>query len=541
MAQRETSNKENGIPHGLEMLRETGSIEAFQIASGKSDSELRGFVYRDSDVYKWMEAASYEGLDIDWLIQEIADAQDEDGYINTSFSRENKPKRFSNLQNDHEIYCAGHLIQAAVAHHHFSKKSNFLEVALKLAAHLDDKFGEQGALRTCGHPVIEMALTELYRETRYKRWLALANRMLHARGCGVLGGREYLQDHLPFLEQTKAVGHAVRALYLYAGAADIYLETGDERLIPTLNALWEDVYLTKMYITGGIGARHEGEAFGEPYELPNLRAYAETCAAIASMQWNWRMFAMSGEPKYVDEIERALYNGFLSGMSIDLKSYFYVNPLASSGAHMRHPWYSCACCPPNIYRTLASMRGMVLSEDDSSVYVNLYASCEAQTRFGKIEINTEYPFDGNVEILTEKPCSLKLRIPKWCSAAKANGIAAGKGYCKVRSGGKVDLQLEMPCEKEYSDFRVENNRGSAAIRRGPLIYCVEEQDVGEVELLGIAKGSGLRLARHELGIPAIEFDSVAFGSEVRKTAPAIPYFAWANRGAGAMKVWLPEL
>ncbi|MBA3725465.1 MAG: glycoside hydrolase family 127 protein [Armatimonadetes bacterium] len=560
---RESLNRDVGIPHGRRMLEDTGSFEAFDIAAGTSHAPLRGFVYRDSDVYKWLEAAGFAGVDAEDIIAKVARAQGEDGYVNTSFANENAHKRFSNLASDHEIYCAGHLMQAAVAHHRTTGETSLLDTATKFANYLYEQFGPDGTVGACGHPEAEMALIELYRVTGDDNYLTLAHRFIEARGRGVLSGREYVQDHLPFLDQHEAVGHAVRALYLYVGAADYYLESGDQRYLSTLNKLWDDVQ-KKTYITGGIGARHEGEAFGEAFELPNARAYAETCAAIASMMWNWRLFAISADPKYLDTIERAMYNGFLSGMSEDGKSYFYVNPLASNGNHVRKEWYDCACCPPNIYRTLASIRGMLFATDDKGIYCNFYDNCRIDDGNYSLEMITDYPASGSIRIVNhvDSHYELVLRIPSWVERAtvRYNGMeqAAQPGrFFRVRKqwlhGDRVDLELEMKPARIFANPRITDSRDCVALTRGLLVYCIETADNSGIPIADLAIDPRAPIQEDSSAeAPRLQFEGLIgqpgeslYSAEspatasARPTVTAIPYFAWANREPGEMKVWLP--
>lgn len=575
LANRQRAIFEKGIWHGLKMLKETGSVEAFDIASGKSNAPLRGFVYRDSDLYKWLEAAAYAlalnpdsklEREVDEIIEKIANAQDSDGYVNTSFAGENKCKRFSNLAKDHEIYCAGHLIQAAVAHHRATGKSNLLEIAKRFAQHLYEVFGPSGRLGTCGHPVIEMAMVELYRETADEKWLTMAKRFLDARGHNVAGGTEYFVDHLPFRQQKKAVGHAVRALYLYAGATDIFLETGEDALKETVLALWEDLQNGKTYVTGGVGARHEGEAIGEPHELPNLRAYAETCAAIASMQFNWRLFAMSAHPRCLDALETALYNGFLAGVSWDGTRYFYVNPLESSGNHERQPWYDCACCPPNIYRTLASIQGVFFAKDDEGIFVNFFEPCILRDEDYSLEIEANYPWGEEVaiKIMKSKEFTLRLRIPEWCKTLAINGERISRnGFFEIRrewkKGDTVKLHMEMPVHRVFAHPRMRENRNCISLMRGPIVYCFESAHnkslpVRDISITNDEKPKTISFGDFD-GITALEvpvldgknlsnapsyaYDEYPKFERVKTMATAIPYMTWANRGASEMLVWIP--
>ncbi|HID08577.1 MAG TPA: glycoside hydrolase family 127 protein, partial [Armatimonadetes bacterium] len=336
-----------------ELLEETGRIDNFRRASGKVSGDFRGIYFNDSDVYKWLEAVAFaiacepnERLSklADAVISEIIPAQDDDGYLNTYFTFERKRERWTDLHRMHELYCAGHLIQAAIAHHRATMDESLLNVAMRFADHIVSIFGPGKRDGTPGHPEIEMALVELYRETGNRNYLELAKFFLDRRGHGIIGGSAQLIDHQPFRELSEIVGHAVRSCYLNAGATDIVLETGERSLHNALERLWHNMTERKMYITGGIGARYLGEAFGNDYELPNERAYAETCAAIANVMWNWRMLLLTGDGRFADVMELALYNGVLSGISLDGKAYFYVNPLADRGAHRRQPWFPCACC-----------------------------------------------------------------------------------------------------------------------------------------------------------------------------------------------------
>jgi DUF1680 family protein len=555
---REAINREAAIPHGLRMLEETGGIEAFEIAAGASQATLRGFVYRDSDLYKWLEAAAYAGVrETETIIRKIAAAQTGDGYVNTSFANENSSNRLTNLAVNHEIYCAGHLIQAGIAQSRARGDDSLLDVATKFADFLYSEFGPEGHVGTGGHPVAEMALVELFRYSGDQKYLDLAHRFIEARGRGVLGGKEYLQDHAPFLNQKAAVGHAVRALYLYAGAADYYLESGDEQYLGTLETLYEDVK-QKTYLTGGIGARHEGEAFGEPYELPDSRAYAETCAVIASMMWNWRMFAATAHPKYLDDIEIAMYNGFLSGMSAYGLSYFYVNPLASSGGHQRQPWYDCACCPPNIYRTIASIKGMFFAQNRTDLYCNFYDACSIETQNLKLKMQTDYPASGSVSISVESITDfrLHLRIPSWSREAKISwdhrSATAPPGFFTVENPKNMQIEFAMSPEFVFTHPRIGDK---AALRRGPIIYCAESIDNPGCDIDDLCLNPDNPISTSQPGpdsIPRLKASARSYDAspdlyqfQQPKTQPeeiainAVPYYSWANRGPGKMRVWFP--
>lgn len=578
-----------GIPAGWRQLWESYTIPNFYVVSGRRPGEVKGPRYIDSDGYKWLEAACWAYAHtqddtlkawIDEFVDVIEAAQEEDGYVNTHFMGERQSLRFTDLDHAHEIYCFGHLTQAAVAHHRVTGEDKLLNVARRFADLLYRLFGPEGRWGACGHPEAEMALVELYRETGERRYLELASRMIDARGQKppVLDGSIYLLDHAPFREQREAVGHAVRALYLYAGATDLYMETGEAALLKTLHALWEDVFTRKVYVTGGLGARYEGEAFGLAYELPNLRAYAETCAAIAGFMWNWRMLQVEPDARYADWMEIALYNGILSGVSLDGTRYFYMNPLESRGGYERSAWFGCACCPPNVHRTLASLPGYLYGLDEQTVYVHLYAGSQLDTRLPngqpvQIRVQTDYPWSGDIELHPSAGSyTLALRIPGWASGAelRVNGerLEATPGsYATIQrewqEGDSVHLSLPMPIELLRANPRIEENRASAALRRGPVVYCLEQIDLAEGSLLDIYMPQDTsRLQAEHMpallgGVVAIEgnvlLDTVPRDSQPlyvpvsryvpprHREVPArwVPYYAWANRGGGAMKVWLP--
>ena len=519
-------NRDVTIPAQLKHCYETGRIDNFRRAAGKIGGEFKGlYPFDDSDVYKWAEAASWSlathpdpklEAELEAVIQEIADAQQPDGYLNTYFMFERQSERFTNLKDMHEIYCAGHLIQAAIAHHRATGKTTFLNVAIRFADLLDKVFGPHPKrLGTCGHEEAEMALVELYRETGEIRYLNLARFMIEARGHkpGLFGNGRYHQDHAPFVEQTDMTGHAVRQMYLNCGAADVSAEQDAWAYRQALDTLWNNFTTKRMYITGGAGSRYEGEAFGEDYELPNDRAYTETCAAIGSVMWNWRMLNITGEAKYADLMEHTLYNAVLPGLSLDGTRYFYQNPLADSGKHRRQEWFGCACCPPNIARLLASLPGYFHSVENSSIWVHLYASGTATLRTpngGMVRLTqrTNYPWEGTIEITIEETNGLAefvcLRIPEWAhvlreydmdAVIEVNGlpqdVAAAPGtYAELpigKAGSTITLRLPMEITRLQSHPHVLSNRGRVALQRGPLIYCIERADnpgvdVGNVSL-----------------------------------------------------------
>jgi uncharacterized protein len=583
------------LPSQFEHIEKTGRLDNFRRAAGKIDGPFQGLYFNDSDVYKWLEAASWElvassdpGLErmVEAAIAEVEDAQQPDGYLNTFFTYDRASERWTNLTDKHELYVAGHLIQAAVAHHRATGNERLLKVARRFADHICSVFGseDEGKLvGTDGHEEIEMTLVELYRDTGDHKYLDQARFFVDMRGHGLVSGREYHQDHKPFRDQDEIVGHVVRAVYLNCGAADLYAETGEPALLEALERLWENITTRRMYVSGGIGSRYEGEAFGKDYELPNERAYAESCAAIGSVMWNWRMLVLGGDARYADLMEHTLYNALLPGISLDGQHYFYQNPLAGDGTHRRKPWFYCACCPPNIARLLASLPGYFYSTSGEGVWVHLYAQGEAsveldENRLIQLKQRTRYPWDGEVEIGVEGEgeFSLMLRIPSWCeegASIRVNGepldeeILPGT-YAEIRRawrpGDTVLLHLPMPVRLVESHPHVTENKGKVALMRGPILYCVEQADNSGVDPRDVvlqARADFPSEFRAELlgGVTVIEASAEAVapdkgwegrlyrtarlegrrashGKPVRITA--VPYYAWANREPGPMRVWL---
>jgi DUF1680 family protein len=598
------------------------AIQNFRIAAGGARGEFNGMVFQDSDVAKWLEAVAYslatnpdERLErlADEVIELIARAQRADGYLNTYFLVAQPGKEWTNLAECHELYCAGHMLEAAVAYYQATGKRRFLDVMVRFVNLIDEEFGpEEGKLKGYpGHQEIELALVKLYRVTGEQKYLNLAKYFLDERGKEpnyfVLERErmeesvrrqvyervklDYYQAHKPVREQEAAVGHAVRALYMYSGMIDVARETGDSELIEVCRRLWDNVTRKQMYITGGVGSSAHGEAFTFDYDLPNDTAYAETCAAIALVFFAWRMLQIRPKAEYADVIERALYNGILSGMSEDGKRFFYVNPLEvdpevcerrNDHRHVkptRQKWFSCACCPPNIARLLASIGQYVYSYDDEAIYVHLYAASTAEFEIGGESVviaqQTDYPWDGTVKfgVSCGKPSrfTLALRMPGWCRKPRltVNGrdvnIAqtSQDGYALItrewKTGDILELDLPMPVEKVVSSLKVRENAGRVAIQRGPVVFCLEEAD----------NGPGLHnlVLDPEAELTA-EFDASLFGGVVvvkgeawrcvetdpdgtlyRQQLPAkervkvklIPYYAWANRSAGEMLVWMRGL
>lgn len=580
-----------------DLLEKTGRMDNLRFASGKKKGSFQGFRFNDTDVHKWAEAVSFllatkanEKLRqaLKFAIQEIKAAQDDDGYIDSYYPKDKKSERWTDLGWSHEMYCAGHLIQAAIANKRVTGEDTLFEVARRFADHIDSVFGPNKRPELDGHPEVEMALVELYRETGDSRYLKLADYFVRARGKGYASSSkypgitpEYFVDHKPFVELDELAGHAVRMLYLCCGAADVYLETGAKDLWKALERLWNDLVQKKMHITGGCGSRSEWEAFGKEYELPNKRAYTETCAAIASFMWNYRMFLATADGKYVDTMEQVLYNGLLSGISLDGRHYFYDNPLESDGTHRRKEWFECACCPPNIARLITSLPGYIysLAKDESKVFVNFYEESKADlnTRFGhlRITMETDYPWSEEVRIHFDRcdpteEISVFLRIPGWTEdfSVRLNGesvhVKPKNGYVELRriwkTGDSVDLSFSMPVELVRSHPFVEENRGRAAVKRGPVVYCAEAADnnfevralrvnyeqpeletkYGNIDALGAVTsihGKGFAYDmdywKGKLYVPVSKIEA---DKPVEFTL--IPYCLWANRDAGPMVVWI---
>ncbi|GAC1360660.1 MAG: glycoside hydrolase family 127 protein [Ktedonobacteraceae bacterium] len=585
-------NRTATIPFAYEQCEATGRLDNFRRVVGGYDGPFQGRYFNDSDVYKWLEAASWSlathpdarlEFQVNETIKLLAAAQGEDGYLNTYFSFERIPERWTNLPVLHELYCAGHLIQAAVAHHRATGSDSLLNVAVRMADHIVATFGPQGRAGACGHPEVEMALVELARETGDERYQREAQFFIEQRGhhLASMSGKMYDQDHAPIREQREVVGHAVRALYLYAGVTDVVAETGEQALVQALEALWENFTARKVYVTGGAGARYEGEAFGADYELPNERAYAETCAAIASVMWNWRLLLLKGEARFADLLEQTLYNSVLSGVSLDGEVFFYQNPLADSGQHRRQPWFTTACCPPNIARLFASLPGYLYSTSEEGVWMHLYVASTATTtlpdgRSLTIEQQTNYPWEGEIalSLQLDEPSlfSLFLRIPAWATDASitingetfAQPIAAGR-YVELRrqwqSGDSVHLSLPLEVRMLASNAHVANDYNRVAMLRGPLVYCIEQADNPGIDLATVvlpAQPAWEAVERPDLlgGIRTIQTRALLANPLVPATSlyhpytaarptytptrlTAIPYYAWANRVAGAMQVWLP--
>ena len=606
-APRLETNRTVSIPSAFKECEKNGRFDNFALAGGLIKGEHKGdFSFDDTDPYKIIEGASYslavkydKKLDayLDSVINLIRAAQEPDGYLTTCVT--NKCTRLSGWWgnakweriNSHELYNSGHLYEAAVAHYQATGKRTLLDVALKNADLICTVFGpEKNQIhRPSGHPIVEMALSKLYKVTGKKKYLDLAKYFVEETGRGTDGHRlsEYSQDHMPILKQDEIKGHAVRAGYLYSGVADVASLTNDTAYFHALTRIWDNMASKKMYITGGIGSRAQGEGFGPNYELNNQTAYAETCAAISNVYWNQRMFLATGDAKYIDVLERALYNGVISGVSLSGNKFFYDNPLESMGQHDRQAWFGCACCPGNITRFVASVPGYMYANQGKDVYVNLYAQSKGnvKTANNTVQLNqtTQYPWDGLVKINVNPTkagkFAIKLRIPGWAneqpvptdlykfnqkSGSKYEVWVNGKkipaelqnGYVALsrswKNGDVIELKLPMPVRRIQANSQVKDDEGKLAFERGPVVYCLEGWDQGDKHVFNkyIPDNAQIDFSyQNDLlnGVVTLtgKAKEIAFDADkkiVEKEVPfvAIPYSTWENRGSNEMAVWIPK-
>lgn len=553
-----------------QMQDSTKRISNFEKAAGLKKGKHEGIYFDDSDVYKAMEGIAYSLINnpnkeyedlLDKWIGLIAKSQRPDGYLNTFYTLNGLDQRWTNMEK-HEMYCGGHMIEAAVAHYQATGKKTFLDVAEKFADHLDNTFGPGKRHWVPGHEEIELALVKLYHATGEKRYLNLARWLLEERGHGYgkggiwsnpKAGPAYCQDDVPVSEITDIKGHAVRAMYLFAGMADVAAEENIPEYVEALKRVWEDVVYRNMYVTGGIGSSRHNEGFTEDYDLPNKTAYCETCASVGMVFWNNRMNLLTGDAKYADVLERSLYNGVLSGISLEGDLFFYVNPLESDGDHHRQRWFGCACCPSNVSRFIPSIGSYVYSKNDRELFVNLYLGNTAELEMGqtkiKLQQTTDYPWAGKIglDINPSSPVSfdLKMRIPGWCKSFRASvndemlPAVDTDGYLKIqrewRRGDKVTLWLDMPAELVAADPRVKENTGKGAVQRGPLVYCLEQADNGSLDEVSIGQHAQFSVLQ---GTGKLEGMNILKTRSHNRELTFIPYFAWDNRDAGKMKVWI---
>lgn len=601
--QRLQASREVTIPLAFSKCEETGRYENFVKAAHPSDTyKVEGFSFDDTDVYKTIEGASYSLQTypdkklqkyIDSVLVIVAGAQEPDGYLYTARTMNPKhphnwagKERWVAVENlSHEFYNLGHMIEGAVAHYQATGKRNFLDIAIKYADCVCREIGNgpQQKKYIPGHQIAEMALVKLYMVTGDKKYLDQAKFFLDTRGY-TSRKDAYSQAHKPVVEQDEAVGHAVRAVYMYSGMADVAAITGDSSYIKAIDKIWDNIVSKKIYITGGIGARHAGEAFGNNYELPNLSAYCETCAAIGNVYMNYRLFLLHGDAKYFDVLERTLYNGLISGVSLDGGSFFYPNPLSSNGKYSRKPWFGCACCPSNVSRFIPSLPGYVYAVKNDQVYVNLYLSNKAELKVDKkkilLEQETGYPWNGDIRLkITQgnQDFTMKLRIPGWVRGnvlpgdlysyadnqkpayqVSVNGQTVesdvNDGYLSIarkwKKGDVVEVHFDMIPRIVKANPKVEADHGRVAVERGPIVYCAEWPDNRfNVHSILLNQHPQFKVTdKPELlyGIRQITTNAQALsydktGKLVTKDVELtlIPYYAWAHRGEGDMEVWLP--
>lgn len=603
-APRLKNNQDVTIPIALHQCYITGRVDNFKKAGGLMDGYFdTEYPFDDTDIYKILEGASYSiqlypnkelELQMDTLIDYIKKAQEPDGYLMTARTAA-KPgdmhgwmgeERWAKAPDlSHEHYNSGHLYEAAVAHYQAAGKRTLLDIAIKNADLLVEEFGPGKLSYEPGHQIIEMGLAKLYSVTGKQEYLDLAKFFLDIRGQGK--GRSYSQSHLPVIEQDEAVGHAVRGAYMYSGMADVAAFTGDESYLNAINNIWENMVSKKYYITGGIGATSDGEAFGANYELPNMSAYCETCASIANVYWNYRLFLLHGDSKYYDVLERTLYNGVISGISLSGDKFFYPNPLESEGQHSRSEWFGCACCPSNLSRFMPSIPGYVYAQKGDNIYVNIFVESNSKLVVDGVDVvisqTTNYPWDGNITIGVDpkekKDFNIMIRIPGWVRnlpvpsnlytylgsqtnepVLKINGVETpceigANGYVSIArtwsKNDKIEVLFPMDVQRVVADEKVEDNLGKVSLERGPIVYCLEWVD-NSGEVLNSVLEDNVSITSKFIpeklnGIVQLEAEAKSTRSDnlnnvviEKKHLTAIPYYAWANRGEGEMAVWIPR-
>lgn len=603
--QRLKASREVTIPLAFSKCEETGRYRNFELAAHPSDTtKVTGYSFDDTDVYKTIEGASYSlqtypdkqlAHYMDSVLDIVAAAQEPDGYLYTARTMNPKhphewagSKRWEKVEElSHEFYNLGHMVEGAIAHYQATGSRKFLDIAIRYADCVCREIGdgEGQVVRVPGHQIAEMALAKLYLVTGDQKYLDQAKFFLDKRGY-TSRKDEYSQAHKPVIEQDEAVGHAVRAAYMYAGMADVAALTGDTSYVQAIDRIWDNIVSKKLYITGGIGATNQGEAFGKNYELPNMSAYCETCAAIGNVYVNYRLFLLHGDAKYYDVLERTLYNGLISGVSLDGGGFFYPNPLESMGQHQRQPWFGCACCPSNICRFIPSLPGYVYAVKDNQVYVNLFMGNEAELKVGGKKVilhqETRYPWDGHVTLTVDKNAAgtfaMKIRIPGWVRnqvvpsdlytysdgkrpgySVKVNGEAVTsaleQGYFTIerkwKKGDRVELQLDMEVRTVKANGKVEADRGRMAVERGPIVYCAEWPDnsfnvlsllMNQHPQFEVVERPDLLYGLNQIKTPVqtLEYDEQGRLVVKDQELTLIPYYAWAHRGPGNMAVWLPS-
>ena len=606
-AERQQLNATAVLPHCTRWIERAGWIDNVRVLGARGPAAgRRGREFSDSEVYKLLEAYSWEArrsgdpaagrVITDWGAT-LAAAQNPDGYLNTNFGRAGQAARYSDLEWGHELYCYGHLIQAGVARLRAHGSDDLVTVACRAADHICTEFGPHGRNAICGHPEVETALVELYRATGQDRYLAQARLFVERRGTGLLAagpfGREYFSDHVPVRRARVFEGHAVRALYLASGAVDVAIETGDDALLQAVVQQWQRTVATRTYLTGGMGARHEGESFGDDFELPPDGAYAESCAGVASVMLAWRLLLATGEATYAELTERTLHNVIAGALAADGHAFFYVNPLQQrvagaapdpdalsprAATGVRAPWFEVSCCPTNLARTLASLGGYTATADAAGVRIELITGAEIRTslpggrRVG-LRVVTQYPWHGQVRVqITESdgaPWRVSVRVPSWATGAtltvdgQSRSAAAGQ-YAQAerpwRPGDELVLELPIAPRWTFPDPRLDATRGTVAVERGPLVYCVESLDVPaglDLDRVAVLTGAPPVDAPAAHGAPAVNVPAVsaaadeppswpyaadrpAAGATAGQPLRMIPFYARANRGPAAMRVFLPE-
>jgi uncharacterized protein len=610
-APRMETNRKVTLQHIYRMLEETGRISAFDLNFEREVPSPIVLIFGDSDPSKWLEAASYSlathpdpdlEAKVDYVVEKIIGAQQPDGYLNTHFIHTQPDMRWKNLRDWHEMYCAGHMIEGAVAHFEATGQRKFLDALCRYADHIDATFGDgEGKKRGYpGHPELELALVKLYHATGNERYLQLSKFFIDERGTSSpekqhyydleavergddpakfwARSYEYNQSHEPIREQDKVVGHAVRAMYLFSAVADLADEYDDQSLLDTCDRLWDNLINKRMYLTGGIGPSRHNEGFTTDYDLPDETAYAETCATIGLIMWNQRLLQFAGERRFADVMERGLYNGFLSGVTLDGTKFYYENPLSSAGDHHHQEWYMCPCCPPNVARNLASLGRYFYSMGDKDLWLHLYAGNTSELEVGSSKVSvkqeTNYPWDGTVKVTLglekAQAFTLHLRVPGWCPALRVavNGeqLSAqpeANGYLAItrewNDGDQVEYVMEMPIQTVYANPAVRQLEGRVAIQRGPLVYCLEGVDHGKFELdqisvnpqdiptfkvtyrpellggVAVIEGQG-KVIDEQTWEGGLYANKAAQEKDIHLTA--IPYYAWDNREPGEMRVWL---
>lgn len=595
-------NVDVSLPSLLALFEENGIIDNFRRVSGRKDVPRRGPLYTDSDVYKWLEAVAFVlqsgdnpqlRKSAEAVIDDIVAAQEPSGYLNTYFTREHLAERHTNMKGGHELYCLGHLVQGGIAWYRATGDRKLLDAGIRMSDYVAREFGPGKRPIYEGHPEFELSMIELYRTMGDKKYLDLAGYFLGGDPRNVAKARQqdmiYLFTIKPFTERTQLEGHAVRAMYASSGAADYYLETGDKAYWRTLATLWEDMVQRKMYITGGVGSRADGEAFGDPYELPNRQAYTESCAAIGTMFWNWRLFQATGDGKYMDSFERSLYNGANSGLSLSGNLYCYRNPLELTGDpkdRIRNPWYDTTCCPPNLQRILASLPGYFYSTSKDGLWVHLFDNNSLSWRLEdgtpiQVTQTTKYPWDGQIELAvspaTAKTFTLHLRRPYWAGQIHVSvaGVPVAspvldKGYVALnrtwKPGEKVVVQFDMTPRVVVSNELIRDNIGKVAVERGPLVYCMESLDqpsgtsvfdwrldspagkqmfesTWKPDMLGgivTLTHHATRSSKPDSGQPLYDVLSrLTAQASLQGEVTLVPYYTFHNREITAMQVWIP--